>query len=72
MTDFVTEEFIRLVSSISLLQTEKDRIAENIIKKSAQKREFSGKYIAAASFVAVLAVGAYLTVRGNRQNINLM
>lgn len=65
-------EYIRLISSISLNQSGKVRVADYLIRKSTEKKELSGKHFAAASAVAVVAVGAFLVARGMKQDINIM
>ena len=71
--EFEIREYIRLISSVSLPESSKKRITEHLIqqKKSATK-EITGKHIAAASAVAVLAFGAILAARGSKHNINVM
>ena len=71
--DFEIKEYIRLISSVSLSETSKKRITKHLLqqKKSAAK-EITGKHIAAASAVAVLAFGAILAARGAKHNINVM
>lgn len=72
MIDFDIREYVRLMSSISLSQSEKDRITQYLIEERLTKKEISKKYVAAASVVAALAVGAVLAVRNSRQDINIM
>lgn len=72
MIDNSIREYIRLIGSISLSQTDKTRIADYLIEKSLDKKEFSVKYVAAASAVAFLAVSTYLIARGSKQDINIM
>lgn len=70
MIDHNIGEYIRLIGSLSLNQSEKDRIADYLIQRS--KKEISGKYVAAASAVAFLAVSTFLIARGMKQDINIM
>lgn len=72
MIDHDIREYIRLIGSLSLNQSEKERIASFLIQKSADKKEFSGKYVAAASAVAFLAVSTFLIARGMKEDINIM
>ena len=65
-------EYIRLIGSISLPEKEKSRIADFLIQKSADKKEISVKYVAAASAVACIAIGTFLLTRGTKQDINIM
>lgn len=71
--EFEIREYIRLIGSISLPESAKKRIKEHLIQqKNPAAKEISGKYIAAASAVAVLAFGAILAARGSKHNINVM
>lgn len=65
-------EYIRLIGSLSLNQSAKERVTACLIEKNANKKEISGKYVAAASAVAVLAISTFLIARGIRQDINIM
>ena len=71
MIDHDIREYVRIMSSLSISRASKDRITDCLIK-NADKREISGKYVAAASAVAVLAVSTFLIARGMKQDINLM
>lgn len=72
MIDHEIRDYIRLIGSLSLNQSEKSRIAEYLIHKNSEKKEMSSKYVAAASAVAFLAVGTYLIARGMKQDVNIM
>lgn len=72
MNNFGIKEYIRLIGSVSLSQSEKDRIAEELIQKMELKKEISKKHVAAASAVAVLAIGAFLAAREIKQDVNIM
>lgn len=63
MIDHYVQDYVRLVGSISLPQQEKDRIANYLIRKSKEKREFSKRHVAAASAVAVVAISSVLIAR---------
>ncbi len=71
MIDCNIKEYTRLINSISLAQSDKDRIVENLIKKRSIKKEISGKQVAVASVAAVLAFGVFYAVKA-KQNINIM
>lgn len=71
MIDHDIREYMRIIGSLSLSQAGRDRITECLIK-STDKREISGKYVAAASAVAFLAVSTFLIARGMKQDINIM
>lgn len=68
MTDAYVKEYVRLVNKISLAKQSEEQILKNLIKNAEAKKEFSGKYIAVASFAAVLAVGAVYAVKGLKQD----
>jgi len=72
MIDNDIREYIRLISSLSLNQSGKDRITDYLIQKNADKKEITGKYVAAASAVAFFAVSTFLIARGFKQDINIM
>lgn len=71
MIDHDIREYVRIIGSLSLSQASKNRITECLVK-NADKREISGKYVAAASAVAFLAVSTFLIARGMKQDINIM
>ena len=70
MIEKYIKEYIRLIGSVSLNQTQKDRIADYLIGRCEDKKEKSGIYVAAASAVAFLAVSTILIARG--KNIDRM
>ncbi len=72
MIDHDINEYMRLIGSLSLSRSDKDRIAAWLVQKSADKKEISGKYVAAASAVAFLAISTFLIARGMKQDINIM
>ncbi len=72
MIDHDIREYIRLIGSLSLNQSGKDRIADFLIQRGTDRKEISGKYVAAASAVAFLAVSTFLIARGMKQDINVM
>ncbi len=72
MIDRDIREYIRIISSISLPQKQKDRLADYLIQKNWDKKEISGKYVVAASALAFIAVGTFLITRGAKQDINMM
>lgn len=72
MIDHDIKEYIRLIGSLSLDQKGKDRIADFLIQNIADRKDFSGKYVAVASAVAFLAVGTYFLARGMKQDVNIM
>ncbi len=63
MIDSYVKDSVRLISSVSLPQSEKDRIADYIIQKRKARKNLSKKYITAASAVAVLAISTVMIVR---------
>lgn len=71
MIDHEIREFTRLIGSLSMNQSGKDRITEYLIN-GADRKEFSGKYVAVASAVAFLAVGTFFLAKGMKQDINIM
>ena len=72
MIDHDIREYVRIIGSLSLSQAGKDRITDCLLQRCADKKEISGKYVAAASAVAVLAVSTFLIARGMKQDINIM
>ncbi len=72
MIDQEIRAYIRLIGSISLNQSSKDRTADLLIQRVTDRKEISGKYVAAASAVAFLAVSTFLIARGMKQDINIM
>ena len=65
-------EFVRLIGSLSLDKAGKDRITDFLLNKRPEQKEFTVKYIAVASAVAVLTVGTILLTRGTKQDLNVM
>lgn len=72
MIDHDINEYIRLIGSLSLDEKSKDRITDFLIRNVAERKEFSGKYVAVASAVAFLAVGTFIIAKGMKQDINIM
>lgn len=66
MNERYIQDYMRLIGSISLPQSEKDRIATYLVEKSKEKKELSKRYVAAASAVAVLAISTVLIARGTK------
>lgn len=66
MNERYIQDYMRLVGSISLPQSEKDRIATYLVEKSKEKKELSKRYVAASSAVAVLAISTVLIARGTK------
>ena len=65
-------EFVRLVGSLSLDRTGKQRIIDFLNQNELNRKEIPVKYFAVASAVAFLAVGTYFLTRGGKQDINIM
>ena len=72
MIDREINEFVRIISSLSLNQSRKESIAKYLIQKNNERKETSTKYVAAASAVAFLAVGTFLVARGIKQDVNVI
>ena len=72
MIDHEINEFVRIISSLSLNQSKKERIAKYLTQKNNERKETSTKYVAAASAVTFLAVGTFLVARGIKQDVNVM
>lgn len=72
MTDFGINEYMRLIGSISLPQSYKKQLEENLIKNLTIKKEIPKKYVAAASLVAVLALGTVMVLRGGKNDIGIL
>ena len=71
MIDHDISEYIRFIGSLSLKQSSKDRIADLLIQRVAERKEISGKYVAAASAVAFIAVSTFLIARGIKEENNV-
>lgn len=72
MIDKNIKEYIRIFESISLSQSEKERIIDFLTERTSDKKELSGKYVVAASAVALLAVGTLLIRRNSKQDFKIM
>ncbi len=72
MIDREIREYIRLIGSLSLNQSGKDRITEFLVQNGEYRKEISAKYVAVASAVAFLAVGTFFLARGMKQDINIL
>lgn len=68
MTNYNVNDFVRLVSGISLTAAEKESLVDYLIKNAEPRKEFSGKHIAVVSFAAVLAAGAIYVLKGRKQD----
>ncbi len=72
MIEHEIKEYVRLIGSISLPQSCRKQIEENLIKNITIKKEIPKKYVAAASVVAVLALGTVMALRGGKNDISIM
>lgn len=63
------DKFVRIIGSLSLNQSSKERITEFLIRSTEEKKEAPGIYVAVASAVACLAVGTILLTRGTKQDV---
>ena len=72
MNEREINEFIRLVGSLSLNQSGKQRLVDYLNQHESIRKEIPVRYFAVASAVAFLAVGTYLLKRGSKQDINIM
>ncbi|MBP3696859.1 MAG: hypothetical protein J6J45_04880 [Clostridia bacterium] len=63
------DKFVRIIGSLSLNQSSKERITEFLIRSTEEKKEASVIYVAVASAVACLAVGTILLTRGTKQDV---
>ncbi len=68
MMNYSVNEFTRIIGSLSLPQSKKEETAEFLIKNADNKKELSGKYIAAASCAVVLAAGMFYALKGFKQD----
>lgn len=72
MSEHAVNDYIRLIGSISLPQSDKERIEKALINHfNTVKKEIPKKYVVAASAVAVVAVGVFLAAREMRQDYRL-
>ncbi len=72
MIDFEIKEYVRLIGSISLPQSYKKHIEEELIRNLSVKKEIPKKYVAAASVVAFLALGTVMAIKGGKNDIGIM
>ena len=72
MSDRELNNYVRLMNSISLPQTEKQKIEDELLRQiNAVKKEISKKYFVAASAAAVIAAGIFLATREKRQDYRM-
>lgn len=72
MNDRELNNYVRLMSSISLSQSDKQKIEDELLRQiNAVKKEISKKYFVAASAAAVIATGIFLAMREKRQDYKL-
>ncbi len=72
MIDRDINEFIRLVGSLSLDKSGKQRIIDFLNQNEISRKDIPAKYFAVASAVAFLAVGTFFLTRGTKQDFNIM
>ena len=72
MIDYEIKEYVRLIGSISLPQSYKKHIEEELIKNISAKKEIPKKYVAAASVFAVVALGTVMAIRSGKNDISIM
>lgn len=72
MIDRELNNYVRLMNSITLSQSDKQKIEEELLQHiNAAKKEISKKYFVAASAAAVIAAGIFLAMREKRQDYRL-
>lgn len=72
MIGYEIKEYMRLIGSISLSQSHKEKLEKELIKNLSIKKEIPKKYVAAASVVAVLAIGTVMAIRGGKNDLGIM
>ncbi len=66
MIDAYTKEYIRLINSVALSQTDRIRVADDLIKRACEKSVFTRKHAAAAGIAVVIAAGVFIPYMMNR------
>lgn len=72
MIDRDINEFIRLVGSLSLDRSGKQRVVDFLNQNISNRKEIPAKYFVAASAVVFLAVGTYFLTQSTKQDFNIL
>lgn len=61
--EFEINEFARLIGSLSVSQSDREKIEEQLFINLSTKKEFPKKYVVAASAVALVTVGVAVAIK---------
>jgi len=63
MMEYAINEYQRLIGSLSVSQTDKEKIEEKLFRNLSVKKEFPKKYVAVASAAVLLTAGVAVAVK---------
>lgn len=66
--EYAVNEYARLIGSLSVSQTDKEKIEENLFRNLSSKKEFPKKYVVAASAAVLLTTGVAIAVKKMKHN----
>lgn len=61
--EYAVNEYARLIGSLSVSQTDKEKLEEELFRNLSTKKDFSKKYVAAASAAVLLTAGVAVAVK---------
>ncbi|MEE1012356.1 MAG: hypothetical protein U0L11_10045 [Acutalibacteraceae bacterium] len=61
--EYAVNEYARVIGSLSVSQTSKEKIEEELFRNLSAKKEFPKKYVAAASAAVLLTAGVAVAVK---------
>lgn len=61
-------EYARLIGSLSVSQSDKEKIEEELFRNLTTKKEFPKKYVAAASAAVLLTAGVAVAIKKMKHN----
>ena len=61
--EYAVNEYTRLIGSLSVSQTDKAKIEEELFKNLSSKKDFPKKYVVAASAAVLLTAGVAVALK---------
>lgn len=61
--EYAVNEYTRLIGSLSVSQTDKAKIEEELFKNLSSKKDFPKKYVVAASAAVLLTAGVAVAIK---------
>lgn len=66
--EYAVNEYTRLIGSLSVSQTDKEKLEEELFKNLSSKKDFPKKYVVAASAAVLLTAGVAVAIKRIKHN----